>query len=86
MDWGSLAYIGQDGRKHRIWVFVMTLGWFRAGYVDLVGRADTAAFIQCHVQRIRVPGRRAAALPLRQCQGGDRGTGQGQGQTQKRLA
>ena len=49
MDWGSLAYIGQDGRKHRIWVFVMTLGWSRARYVELVRRADTAAFIQCHV-------------------------------------
>ena len=49
VDWGSLAYIGQDGRKHRIWVFVMTLGWSRACYVELVRRADTAAFIQCHV-------------------------------------
>ena len=37
VDWGSLAYIGQDGRKHRIWVFVMTLGWSRACYVELSG-------------------------------------------------
>ena len=49
VNWGSLAYLDQDGRKHRIWVFVMTLGWSRAGYVELVRRADTAAFIQCHV-------------------------------------
>ena len=27
----------------------MTLGWSRACYVELVRRADTAAFIQCHV-------------------------------------
>ena len=47
--WGSLAYLDQDGRKCRIWVFVMTLGWSRACYVELVWRADTAAFIQCHV-------------------------------------
>ena len=40
--WTALAYIGQDGRKHRIWVFVMTLGWSRACYVELVRRADTA--------------------------------------------
>ena len=26
-----------------------TLGWSRAAYVELVRRADTAAFIQCHV-------------------------------------
>ena len=49
VDWGSLAYLDEGGRKHRIWVFVMTLGWSRACYVELVRRADTAAFIQCHV-------------------------------------
>ena len=49
VDWGSLAYIGEDGKKRRIWVFVMTLGWSRACYVELVRKADTAAFIQCHV-------------------------------------
>ena len=49
VDWGSLAYLGEDGKRHRIWVFVMTMGWSRACYVELVRRADTAAFIQCHV-------------------------------------
>ena len=49
VDWGSLAYIGRAGKKRRIWVFVMTLGWSRACYVELVRRADTVAFIQCHV-------------------------------------
>ena len=44
VDWGSLPYIGADGRKHRIWVFVMVLSWSRACYVELVRRADTAAF------------------------------------------
>ena len=27
----------------------MTMGWSRACYVELVRKADTAAFIQCHV-------------------------------------
>jgi len=49
VDWGSLGYVGADGKKRRIWVFVMTMGWSRACYVELVRRADTAAFIQCHV-------------------------------------
>ena len=49
VDWGSLAYTSGDGKKRRIWVFVMTLGWSRACYVELVRKADTAAFIQCHV-------------------------------------
>ena len=49
VDWGSLAYLGEDGKKRRIWVFVMTMGCSRACYVELVRRLDTAAFIQCHV-------------------------------------
>ena len=48
-DWGSLSYIGEDGKRRSVWVFVMTMGWSRACYVELVRRADTAAFIQCHV-------------------------------------
>ena len=27
VDWGSLSYIGADGKQRRVWVFVMTLGW-----------------------------------------------------------
>ena len=61
VDWGSLAYLGQDGKKHRIWAFVMTLGWSRACYVELVRRADTAAFIQCHVNTFEYLG----GVPLR---------------------
>ena len=49
VDWGNLGYVGADGKKHRIWVFVLTMGWSRACYVELVRKADTAAFIQCHV-------------------------------------
>ena len=78
VDWGSLAYIGQDGRKHRIWVFVMTLGWSRCCYVELVRRADTAAFIQCHVNAFEYLGGGAAALPLRQRQGDHPGPGRGE--------
>ena len=26
VDWGSLPYIGEDGKQRRVWVFVMTLG------------------------------------------------------------
>ena len=48
VDWGSLPYVGGDGKLRRVWVFVMTMGWSRACYAELVRRADTAAFIQCH--------------------------------------
>ena len=49
VDWGSFSYAGTDGRKHRIWAFVMVLGWSRAIYVEFVRRADVASFMQCHV-------------------------------------
>ena len=42
VDWDSLAYTSGDGKKRRIWVFVMTLGWSRACYVELVRKADKA--------------------------------------------
>ena len=48
VDWASLPYVGEDGKRRRVWMFVMTTGWSRACYVELVRRADTAAFIQCH--------------------------------------
>ncbi len=48
VDWGSLSYRSEDGKRRSVWVFVMTMGWSRACYVELVRRA-AAAFIQCHV-------------------------------------
>ena len=49
VDWGSFSYIDEKGRKRRVWAFVMVLSWSRAIYVEFVRRADTAGFIQCHV-------------------------------------
>ena len=49
MDWGSFAHVGNDGRQHRVWAFVMVLSWSWAIYVEFVRRADTASFIRCHI-------------------------------------
>ena len=49
VDWGSLPYISGEGKRRGIWVFVITLGWSRSCYAELVCKADTAAFVQCHV-------------------------------------
>ena len=49
VDWGSFSYVDEKGRKRRVWAFVMVLGWSRSIYVEFVRRADTASFIQCHV-------------------------------------
>ncbi len=56
VDWGSLSYLSEDGKRRSVWVFVMAMGWSRACYVELVRRGDTAAFIQCHVNAFEYPG------------------------------
>ena len=49
VDWGSLAYLDQDGRRHRIWVFVMTIAGPGPATWSWSGLPTPAAFIQCHV-------------------------------------
>ena len=49
VDWGSFAYVDEKGKRRRVWAFVMVLSWSRTIYVEFVRRADTASFIQCHV-------------------------------------
>ncbi len=49
VDWGSMAYLAEDGRRRRVWAFVMVLSWSRAIYVEFVRRCDVANFMRCHV-------------------------------------
>ena len=49
VDWGVVSYKGEDGRKHRMWAFVMVLGFSRAIYAEFVRRADVPTFIRCHL-------------------------------------
>ncbi len=56
VDWGSVKYTTPDGRSHRLWVFVMVLGWSRAIYVEFVNHADVATFIRCHLNAFEALG------------------------------
>ena len=38
VDWGSLPHIGEDGKRRRVRVFVLTLGWSRACCVEMARR------------------------------------------------
>ena len=49
VDWGSFSYVTEDGRKQRVWAFVIMMSWSRAIYVEFVRRADEATFIRCHI-------------------------------------
>jgi transposase len=49
VDFGRYRYMTPEGRERWTWAFVMVLSWSRALYVEFVERADTAAFIRCHI-------------------------------------
>lgn len=57
VDWGVVSYKGEDGRKHRMWAFVMVLGFSRAIYVEFVRRADVPTFNRCHLNAFDYFGR-----------------------------
>ena len=74
IDWGSLAYIGQDGRKRGVWAFVMVLSWSRA---ILCGVRPPRRCSDLHAvarQCVRVLRRGAPPVPVRQHEGGGVGT------------
>ena len=85
VDWGSLAHLGQDGEKRRIWAFVMTLGWSPGLLRGTGTAADTIAFVQCHVNAFEYLGGVPPALPLRQRQGDHPGTGRGEAASVERA-
>ncbi|MCL6450442.1 MAG: IS21 family transposase, partial [Acetobacteraceae bacterium] len=49
VDWGCFGYTAVDGRKRRLWAFVMVLSWSRWMYLEFVSRVDLATFIRCHL-------------------------------------
>jgi transposase len=49
VDWGCFGFIEHQGRRQRLYAFVMTLGWSRAMYVEFTVSADEAWFLRCHL-------------------------------------
>jgi len=49
VDWGCFGFIEHQGRRRRLYAFVMTLGWSRATYVEFTVSADEAWFLRCHL-------------------------------------
>jgi transposase len=49
VDFGYFRYQTPEGLTRMVWAFVLVLSWSRAIYVEFVRRADTAAFIRCHL-------------------------------------
>jgi transposase len=49
VDWGYFGFIEYNGRRHRLYAFVMTLGWSRALYIEFTVSVDTATWLRCHI-------------------------------------
>src|SRR5271157_209217 len=48
VDWGSFGQIDYEGRQRQLYVFVMTLGWSRAMYIEFTVSGSTDWFMRCH--------------------------------------
>lgn len=47
-DWAHFGFIAHHGHRRRLYLFVMTLGWSRAMYIEFTISADTAWWLRCH--------------------------------------
>jgi len=47
VDWGIAHYIDEQGIVHNAPVFVMTLGYSRATYIEFTRRCDIRSFMRC---------------------------------------
>jgi transposase len=49
VDWAHFGYIKHQGKRRRLYAFVMTLGWSRAMYLEFTVSADMAWWLRCHL-------------------------------------
>jgi transposase len=56
VDWGHFGFIEHQGRRRRLYGFVMTLGWSRASYLEFTISTDTAWWLRCHIHAFRYLG------------------------------
>lgn len=53
VDWGHFGFIEQQGRRRRLYAFLMTLGWSRALYVEFTVSTNALCWVRCHVHAFR---------------------------------
>lgn len=53
VDWSEVAKIRVDGKTKKLYCFNMILGYSRMKYIEFTLQADTATFIQCHLNAFK---------------------------------
>jgi transposase len=56
VDWAHFGFIEHQGRRRRLYAFVMTLGWSRASYLEFTVSRDEASWLRCHIHAFRYLG------------------------------
>lgn len=56
VDWAHFGFIEHQGRRRRLYAFVMTLGWSRASYLEFTVSRDAASWLRCHIHAFRYLG------------------------------
>lgn len=49
VDWGAFGFIEHQGRRCRLYAFVMTLSWSRMMYVEFTVSMDITWWLRCHI-------------------------------------
>lgn len=49
VDWAHFGYIQHQGRRRRLYAFLMTLGWSRAMYLEFTVSTIEAWWLRCHI-------------------------------------
>lgn len=49
VDWGEFAYTDAQGRRRKVYGFVMVLSYSRAIYVEFVEQQDLSTLLRCHL-------------------------------------
>lgn len=49
VDWGEFAYTDPQGRRRKVYGFVMVLSYSRAMYVEFVEQQDLSTLLRCHL-------------------------------------
>lgn len=66
VDWGEFPYTDPQGRRRKVYGFVMVLSYSRAMYVEFVEQQDLSTLLRCHLHAFAALGGCSEGDPLRQ--------------------
>lgn len=53
VDWADFGHITADGKRQRLYCFIMVLAYSRVLYLEFTTSTDTGTFLRCHLNAFR---------------------------------